>query len=109
MTQPDARNPLGETGHRVRRNVRLIRAVRSLSKQALSDRTAEAGRRIPPLGVSRLESGTRRVDVDDLVALATALGVKPAELLAEPACRDCAGMPPAGFTCNTCGLGAPGV
>ncbi len=39
------------------------------------------GREIPPLGLRRIESGERRVDADDLVALAVALGVTPITLL----------------------------
>lgn len=41
----------------------------------------ELGRPIPPLGVQRIEAGTRRVDVDDLLAFAAALGVSPVTLL----------------------------
>lgn len=39
------------------------------------------GREIPPLGLRRVESGDRKVDVDDLVALALALDVSPLALL----------------------------
>jgi hypothetical protein len=38
-------------------------------------------RPIPPLGIRRIEAGDRRVDVDDLVAIALALGVSPSTLL----------------------------
>lgn len=44
-------------------------------------RLAEIGRDIPPLGLRRIESGERRVDADDLMALAVALGVSPISLL----------------------------
>lgn len=47
----------------------------------LSERLETLGRPIPPLGLRRIEAGTRRVDVDDLVAIAIALGVSPASLL----------------------------
>ncbi|BBZ00544.1 hypothetical protein AWC04_15035 [Mycolicibacterium fallax] len=36
---------------------------------------------IPPNGISEIENGLRRVDVDDLIALAVALDVSPAVLL----------------------------
>lgn len=39
------------------------------------------GRGIPPLGLRNIEAGTRRVDVDDLMALAAALGTSPITLL----------------------------
>ena len=55
----------------------------------LSRQLAEMGRQIPPLGLRRIESEDRRVDVDDLVALALALGVSPITLLMpETASRD---------------------
>jgi transcriptional regulator with XRE-family HTH domain len=47
----------------------------------LSRQLAEVGREIPPLGLRRIESGERRVDVDDLVALAVVFDVSPLALL----------------------------
>ncbi|WP_210417106.1 hypothetical protein [Citricoccus sp. SGAir0253] len=47
----------------------------------LSEKLAEIGRPIPPLGLRRIEDGERRVDVDDLMALAVALDVNPVALL----------------------------
>lgn len=47
----------------------------------LSAQLEVLGRPIPPLGIRRIEAGERRVDVDDLVAFAVALGVSPASLL----------------------------
>ena len=44
-------------------------------------RLAELGREIPSLGLRRIEAGERRVDADDLVALALALDVTPLALL----------------------------
>lgn len=72
---------LGPTGDLVRERVAETRRFRGLSYAELSRRLAEAGRPIPPLGLSRIESGERRVDVDDLVALASALHVAPVWLL----------------------------
>ncbi|AVH59731.1 MULTISPECIES: helix-turn-helix domain-containing protein [Streptomyces] len=77
----EKKNPLGPTGEQVRANIARIRESRGMTKKQLADRTAELGRPIPPLGVSRVEAGTRRVDVDDLVALAIALRVSPTALL----------------------------
>lgn len=53
-------------------------SVRELSRLT----TTRDGRTIvPPNGISEIENGLRRVDVDDLVALARALGTSPAVLL----------------------------
>ena len=81
MKAQTPRNPLGTIGHRVLSNVRTLRLARGLSYMDLSRSLTDLGRPIPPLGLSRLESGERRVDVDDLVALAHALKVEAADLL----------------------------
>ncbi|MFJ8766662.1 helix-turn-helix domain-containing protein [Streptomyces clavifer] len=77
----DKKNPLGPVGDRVRRNVERLREARGMTKKQLSDAVGKLHRPIPPLGISRLEGGTRRVDADDLVALALALKVTPLTLL----------------------------
>ncbi|MCV7090070.1 helix-turn-helix domain-containing protein [Mycobacterium interjectum] len=75
------KSDLGPTGKTVTRNVRRLREARGLSYAGLSRRLADMRREIPPLGLRRIESGERRVDADDLVALAIALGVTPITLL----------------------------
>lgn len=72
---------LGATGETVRRNIRWIRDDRGISGAELSQAVTRLGRPIPLLGVQRIEAGTRRVDVDDLAAIAVALGVSPTSLL----------------------------
>jgi transcriptional regulator with XRE-family HTH domain len=62
-------------------NVKHLRQARGLTYKELAEQLGHAGRPIPVLGLARLERGERRVDVDDLVALARALGVTPHELL----------------------------
>ena len=52
-----------------------------MSFAELSRQLLKSGRVIPPLGLSRIEAGLRRVDSDDLVSLAVALGVSPITLL----------------------------
>lgn len=52
-----------------------------MSGADLSASVGRLGRAIPVLGIQRIEAGTRRVDVDDLVVIAVALGVSPASLL----------------------------
>ncbi len=75
------KSDLGPTGIDFTHAVRRQREKLGLSYAELSRRLAEIGRDIPPLGLRRLEAGTRRADVDDLVALAAALGVSPSTLL----------------------------
>jgi transcriptional regulator with XRE-family HTH domain len=75
------KSDLGPIGVTVTHNVRHFREARRLSYAELSRQLADIGRDIPPLGLRRIESGERRVDVDDLVALALALGVSPLALL----------------------------
>lgn len=76
-----AGRPLDLTGHTVRKNIGAIREAQNMQVTELSRRMKALGRSIPPLGLHRIESGDRRVDVDDLVALAIALSVSPASLL----------------------------
>jgi transcriptional regulator with XRE-family HTH domain len=77
----EAKNPLGPAGARVAYNVRRLRQQQGLTFKDLSGRLEQLGRPIPVLGLSRLERGERRVDADDLVALAVALGCSPNTLL----------------------------
>ena len=72
---------LGPIGVNVTHSVRQFREARRLGYAELSRKLAEMGRDIPPLGLRRIESGERRVDVDDLVALALALDVSLLALL----------------------------
>jgi hypothetical protein len=72
---------LGATGRTVADNVRRLRERQRLTFADL-DRTLEGlGNPIRPLGLKRIETYERRVDADDLVALAIALGTCPAALL----------------------------
>jgi transcriptional regulator with XRE-family HTH domain len=71
----------GPTSERVARNVAELRAARGLTLRDLSVRLEEVGRPILPSGLHKIERGARRVDVDDLVALALALDVTPTRLL----------------------------
>lgn len=77
----EKRNPLGPTGETMRANLRRLREAKNLGYIKLARMLEEIGRPIPELGLRRIESGDRRVDVDDLVALAVVLGVSPASLL----------------------------
>ncbi|GAA3272659.1 helix-turn-helix transcriptional regulator [Streptomyces lavendulae] len=72
---------LGPVGSTLQENVRRLREAQRLTYVELSDRLSEVGRPIPVLGLRRIERGERRVDVDDLVALALVLNVSPGSLL----------------------------
>lgn len=78
------KNPLGPTGKQTAANIVRLRRELGLTLQQLSDRLAERGRSIAPLGLRRIESQDRRIDADDLVALAVVLGVNPSALLLPP-------------------------
>lgn len=113
MNEPDARpltkrpNYLGDVGWAVAANVRRLRKARRLNQQSVAARLTDVGRPMPASSVSKIESGDRRVDADDLAALARVLHVTPQQLLdAPPSCTRCHGTPPAGFACNACGAGA---
>jgi transcriptional regulator with XRE-family HTH domain len=68
----------------VANNLLRIRKDRRLTTQQLADRLKELGQPIPASGITRIEKGDRRVDVDDLMALAVALNVAPTTLLLPP-------------------------
>lgn len=72
---------LGPVGARTAAVIREIREQRRLKYAELSRILDGLGRPIPALGLRRIEAGERRVDVDDLVALALALEVSPLRLL----------------------------
>lgn len=72
---------IGPIGARVADRVAHFRDARRLSYAELSRMLTDMGRDIAPLGLRRLEAGQRKVDADDLVALALALGVSPLVLM----------------------------
>ncbi|MEX3652385.1 helix-turn-helix transcriptional regulator [Mycolicibacterium fortuitum] len=75
------KSDLGPIGKNVARTTKRFRELRRLSYAELSRQLAELGREIPPLGLRRIESEDRKVDVDDLFALALTLEVSPLALL----------------------------
>jgi len=52
--------------------------------RSLSKKLGEVGRPLGHSAIDQIEKGTRRVDVDDLVALALALDASPIALLTPP-------------------------
>jgi transcriptional regulator with XRE-family HTH domain len=75
------KSELGPTGRALAEVVRKRREDLGLTYAQLSRRLTKNGRDIPTLGLRRIESCQRHVDVDDLVALAVALEVAPVTLL----------------------------
>lgn len=71
----------GVTGLAVRGNIKRIREARDMSWAQMSRFLQRAGRPIAALGLRRIEDGSRRVDVDDLMAIAIVLDVTPNDLL----------------------------
>lgn len=72
-------NSIGSTGLMVANNIKRLRGDMSLVE--LSARLRQIGRVIQPLILGRIESGERKVDVDDLMAFAIVFNVSPLTLL----------------------------
>lgn len=76
-----AKKEPGPTAERAAAALRRIRRGRELTAAGLSGRLHALGHPIADTGITKAEQGTRRIDVDDLVPLALALGVTPNTLL----------------------------
>lgn len=76
-----AGSPLGPAAQRVAENLRRIRQERGLSYAELSRRLEKTGHPIRDTGLLKIEKGDRGIGVDDLAALAVALGTTPNRLL----------------------------
>ncbi|WP_327144366.1 DEAD/DEAH box helicase family protein [Nocardia sp. NBC_01327] len=72
---------MGPSGLRLGVRLRELRQSHGLTLNQLADRLTELGRPIDLSALAKIEKGQRRVDVDDLVALALALDVSPNWLL----------------------------
>jgi transcriptional regulator with XRE-family HTH domain len=69
------------TAQTVSVNVKRLRTRKNLGLRALARKLEEVGRPLRHSAIDQIEKGTRRVDVDDLVALALALDTSPMGLL----------------------------
>lgn len=76
-----AGSPPGPTARRVAANLRRLRQERGLSYAELARRLELTGRPIADTALLKTEKGDRRASLDDLVALAVALGTTPNRLL----------------------------
>ncbi|WP_165384224.1 helix-turn-helix domain-containing protein [Leucobacter triazinivorans] len=77
-------NPAGITNTHVAQNIRAARQAIGMDLRTMSDGLHAAGRKMSPSGISKLEAGDRRVDVDDLTVIAYLLRTTPAALLTPP-------------------------
>lgn len=77
-------NPAGITNTHVANNIRTARQAIGMDLRTLSDGISATGRKLSPSGISKLEAGDRRVDVDDLTVIAYLLRTTPAALLTPP-------------------------
>ncbi|MFE7510111.1 hypothetical protein ACFU8I_02620 [Streptomyces sp. NPDC057540] len=84
-----SRIEFGRAGRAVATNIRRLRSERGLSLRSLAEALEQHGRHLGEDALGKIEKGARvdagggvrRVDVDDLAALAAVLEVAPAELL----------------------------
>ncbi|MEU7042854.1 helix-turn-helix transcriptional regulator [Streptomyces varsoviensis] len=74
---------IGPAGERTARAIERTRTARCLAQRQLAARATAFGRPMTITTLSRIERRRRRCDVDDLVAIAAALGVSPLTLLHE--------------------------
>ncbi|HNP57521.1 MAG TPA: helix-turn-helix transcriptional regulator [Gordonia sp. (in: high G+C Gram-positive bacteria)] len=72
---------IGDVGRTVAANVTRYRKRRGYSMRALAEELTTNGRTMSASAISQIENTARRVDVDDLFAIAVALDVTPDLLL----------------------------
>jgi hypothetical protein len=92
-------------------NVAIRRNHHGLTQRQLAEAMSQAGYPMTESIIFFTEKGSsgarseprpRNMSVDHLMAFAAFFGCQPMDLLA-PACPNCEGVPPVGFTCNACG------
>lgn len=72
------------TNRQVGERIAKVRVEMKMTQADLaSEMSARLGREFRPLTVTRLEGGKRPIGVDELVAVAEALSIKPADLLTD--------------------------
>ena len=75
----ETQSVVGNAGMVAAQNVHRLRGNMTFAE--LGRQLEDIGHPIPPLGLRRIEKGQRRIDVDDLVALAQIFGVSPLGIL----------------------------
>ncbi len=74
----------GPLGRNLIANIERLLRARGLSQRRLAAELGAIGRPIPALGLARILKAERRVDVDEMAALAAVLSVSPDDLLSPP-------------------------
>jgi 8-oxo-dGTP pyrophosphatase MutT (NUDIX family)/transcriptional regulator with XRE-family HTH domain len=64
-----------------RARLREVRRLKGWTQQQLADELASLGVRLDASGITRMERGTRGVTLDDVIAIAAALGVSPLHMI----------------------------
>lgn len=72
---------VGPAGAVLAERIRHVREAQRFTYVELSRRLAEVGRHVPVLSLQRIETGMRRVDFDDLLALCAVLEICPVDLI----------------------------
>ena len=72
---------IGPAGLHTARAIEHLRLACGLTQHQLAARCTALGRPMSNTALSRTERAHRRCDIDDLIAIATALGVPPMTLL----------------------------
>lgn len=85
--RPRRANDIDITGQTVAANVARLRNELRLTTEQLAERLTNMGRPMRATTITKIENRQRRVDADDLVALALALGVNVSALLLPPTAR----------------------
>ncbi|MEU3072265.1 helix-turn-helix domain-containing protein [Streptomyces laurentii] len=73
---------IGPAGQATAHTIERTRTARGYSQRRLAARVTGRGRPMTFTALSRIERTVRRCDIDDLVAIAAALGIPPHALLA---------------------------
>ena len=74
-------NPIGPAQLTAAETVRKRRAELGMTRIEVCELLAEAGRDFTPNGLQKLESGERRIDLDDWVALTEVLAIQDGQPL----------------------------
>lgn len=97
---------VGAKGALAARNILTRRHALGLSLAELAERLSSQGTPMLKSTLSKVENFDRRVDIDDLFAIAEALNCTATHLLAER-CETCLDDPPRGLKCLTCEKAGP--